>query len=245
MRAASALRSSGLFSIEEMIRSAKRKVASACLKELAIAEQELAAARRVANRYERHITLQTIPPETGAIDSDQSNEPRKTAITREEPKDYSRVIAANMMAEAIHERTTRENNVRIILGVVGALGLLLYRTFWTDKERELEKQKEEFDKKIEESEEEIKKGKEELEEVVLLIGQIVYSFRHNEVLYEHSNHLIDGIFRANDIESVSALCDEYKKDEDRRSKEAEAQAKLFLLQLQSKWESIRSGGPAP
>lgn len=46
----------------------------------------------------------------------------KISLTGEEPKDFSRVIATNMLIESLRQRSIIDNGTRIVLAVVGGLG---------------------------------------------------------------------------------------------------------------------------
>lgn len=61
----------------------------------------------------------------------------KTKITREEPKDFSRIIAANINAENDLLRTKIDNITRLVIYAIGLVIAFIYKYFVDNREAEL------------------------------------------------------------------------------------------------------------
>lgn len=83
-------------------------------------------AERALKRLEDKITFQHVKLDNG-----------KTQTTREEPKDYSRIIATNLMAEVYLHKVKIDNLTRVFIACCTIFVALIYKLYLDDQKAEI------------------------------------------------------------------------------------------------------------
>ena len=87
-------------------------------------------AERQLNRLEKQVVFSRVEKSNGGDGT-------KSKVSHEEVKDFSRIIAANMLADVNLKRTREDNAVRMIIFFIGMLATYQYLK---SKEEDLQKQ---------------------------------------------------------------------------------------------------------